>query len=75
MAVKNRLKDVLTRQLGEEITAYRFKKLTGLGQATSLNALHNPDWYPDKKTAETSCRTFNLQLADFLFYVDDSQTE
>ena len=70
MPVKNQLKDVLTNRLGEEITAYRFKKLTGLGQATSHNALHNPDWYPDKRTAETICRTFNLQLADFLVYVE-----
>jgi hypothetical protein len=75
MPLRNRLKDVLAERLGEKITAYRFKKLTGLGQETSLNALHNPDWYPDKRTAETICRTFNLQLADFLFYVDDSQTE
>lgn len=70
MPVKNQLKDVLTNRLGEEITAYRFKKLTGLGQETSLNALHNPDWYPDKKTAEKICKTFNLQLADFLVYVE-----
>ena len=70
MPVKNHLKDVLANRLGEEITAYKFKKLTGLGQATSLSALHNPDWYPDKRTAETICRTFNIQLADFLVYVE-----
>jgi hypothetical protein len=75
MPLQNRLKDILAERLGGEITAYRFRKITGLGQGTSLSALNNPDWYPDKKTAETVCKAFNIQPADFLFYVDDSQME
>jgi hypothetical protein len=68
MPVKNRLKDVLTERLGEQITAYKFKQKTGLGQSTSLNALGDPNWYPDKRTTEIICRVFNLQPGDFIYF-------
>ncbi len=72
MPVKNKLKEVLTERLGvEKITAYRFRKMTGLGQETSLNALSNPDWYPDKKTTEALCKVFGLQPGDFLIFEEE----
>ena len=71
MAVKNRLKDVLIHLLGEEITAYRVSKMTGLGNSTVLRVLNNPDWYPDKSTMEAICKTFRIQPADFLYYEED----
>lgn len=71
MPVKNRLKDVLYERLGEQITAYRFKQITGLGQATSLSALKDPNWYPDKKTTEAICKAFGLQPGDFIYFTRD----
>ncbi len=68
MPMRNKLKAVLEERLGQELTAYRLKKLTGLGQKTTLNAINNPDWYPDKSTAEVLCQVFNLQLSDFMFF-------
>lgn len=71
MAVKNKLKEVLETLLGEGITAYQFKKITKLGQTTCLNALNNPDWYPDKSTTERICQIFGIQPGDFIVYVED----
>ena len=71
MAVKNKLKDVLTELLGEEITPTRLRKATGMGHATSLRILKNPDWYPDKKTTEAICKAFGLQPGDFIYFTQE----
>lgn len=71
MPVKNRLKDVLYERLGEQITAYKFSKLTGLAAHTSLRMLNNSDSYPDKKTTEAICKAFGLQPGDFIYFTQD----
>lgn len=71
MPMKNRLKNVLEEQLGEQITAYKFRQKTGLGQSTSLNAIQDEDWYPDKKSAEVICKVFGLQPGQFIYYVSE----
>jgi DNA-binding Xre family transcriptional regulator len=75
MPVKNQLKDVLFRLLGEEITPAELKRRTGIGHATSLRVLKNPDWYPDRGTAEAICRAFGLQPGDWLVYYTDEGGE
>ena len=75
MPVKNRLKDVLYERLGEQITAYKFSKLTGLAPHTSLRILNNSNSYPDKKTTETICRIFGLQPGDFIYFTQDDPSE
>ncbi|WP_366054066.1 helix-turn-helix transcriptional regulator [Microcoleus sp. PH2017_34_RAT_O_A] len=72
MPVKNQLKRILEDRFQKPLTAYRFRKLSGLGQATSLK-INDPFWVPRPETLETICKTFNLQPGDFLFYEEDSE--
>jgi len=71
MPVKNQLKKVLEERYKQPLTAYKFRKLTGLGQETSLK-IYDPSWVPRPETLEVICKKFNLQPGDFLFYEDDS---
>jgi len=73
MPVKNQLKDVLTNLLGEEITPAKLRKLTGIGHATSLRILNNPNWYPDRSTAEAICKAFGLQPGQWLIYIEEEE--
>ena len=70
MPVKNQLKKVLEERYQKPLTAYRFRKLSGLGQATSLK-INDPYWVPRPETLETICKKFNLQPGDFLFYEEE----
>ena len=72
MPVKNQLKRILEERFQKPLTAYRFRKLSGLGQATSLK-INDPFWVPRPETLETICRKFKLQPGDFLFYEEDSE--
>ena len=72
MPVKNQLKKILEERFQKPLTAYRFRKLSGLGQATSLK-INDPCWVPRPETLETICKKFKLQPGDFLFYEEDSE--
>jgi DNA-binding Xre family transcriptional regulator len=72
MPVKNQLKRILEERFQKPLTAYRFRKLSGLGQATSLK-INDPFWVPRPETLEVICKTFKLQPGDFLFYEEDSE--
>lgn len=50
-------------------TAYKFHKETGLPQATAYRLFNKRDVYPDQRTQEIICRTFNAQPGDFLRYL------
>ena len=66
--MENRLKPLLAELLGEQITVYRLRKMTGLGSSAASSALNDPSYFPTRKTAETLCRTFNIQPGSFLFF-------
>lgn len=66
--MRNKVKEVLERKLGEPVSSYKLRKLTGLGRGTCLSALNDPNWYPDQGTSEKLCKVFELQPGDFLFY-------
>lgn len=66
--MENRLKPLLAELLGEQITVYRLRKMTGLGATAATSALNDPSYFPTRKTAETLCRTFNIQPGSFLFF-------
>lgn len=68
MPVKNKLKQVLEGRLKiDSLTAYRFRKLSGVGQETALK-INDPLWVPRPEVLELICKTFDLQPGDFLFY-------
>lgn len=66
--MENKLKPLLTELLGEQITVYKLRKLTGLGVTAATSALNDPTYFPTRRTAETLCRTFGIQPGSFLYY-------
>lgn len=66
--MENRLKPLLLDLLGEQITAYKLSKQTGVSFHTAASALDDPTYFPSPKVAEAICRTFNIQPGHFLFY-------
>lgn len=73
MPVRNCLKPVLEKKLGiQNLTGYKFGKLTKLGRATS-ERINDPNWIPNERSLEVICRTFQIQPGEFLYWVPDSE--
>ena len=66
--MENKLKPLLVELLGKEISVYELRRLTGLGYSAATGALNDPTYFPTRKTAETLCRTFNIQPGSFLYW-------
>lgn len=75
MPVQNCLKSVLEKRLGiQNLTGYRFQKLTGLGRGTS-SRINDSSWVPNEQTLETICKTFKIQPGEFLYWVSDPDSD
>lgn len=68
----NRIKDFLLER--DVASAYQFQKQTGLAEATAYRLFNKREVYPDRRTVNTICKTFDAQPGDFLVYVPDDES-
>ena len=61
------MSQVLQEKRGKRMTQYQLMKSTGLAQGTARRALENKEWFPSRDTALRICKTYGLQLSDWLY--------
>lgn len=70
MAIVNRIGNIANEQ---ELTRYRFWKMTGLAQDTAYRLYSDRFYIPGQDVMDAVCAALNLQPGEWLQYIPDDQ--